>query len=108
MAEVLKRTTCGETTTVVYKTRPKWYVAGQRFMYGAGAVIISSVITYILANIGHWIPTQYEAISTSVLVPFLLYARKYFSEMQEEKLTERDPVCEETPTEDITDQQQDN
>lgn len=106
MAEVLKRVKCGETTTVVYKTRPKWYIAGKRFLFGALAVIISSIITYVLANIGHWIPAQYEPISTGILIPFLLYARKYFSEIQAEKIT--DTECPETQPEDATDPQQDN
>ena len=88
MVAEIKRVACGDTTTVTFKTRPAWYLAGQKFLIGAGAVILSSVITYAAANVVHWLPVQYEPIVTGILIPFLLYIKKYFSVTNEQNKTE--------------------
>lgn len=95
MAEVIKKVTCGDTTTIVYKTRPKWYLAGKRFISGALAVIISSVITYVIANVTNWLPAQYEPIVTGILIPLLLYAKKYISMWQADKVISDSDCAEE-------------
>jgi len=83
----IKRTQCGETTTVVFKTRPAWYLAGQKFLIGSGAVIVSSVIGYVVTHITGWIPSQYQELITTTLIPFLLYARKYLLVLIEQSQT---------------------
>lgn len=84
---IVKRTTCGDTTTVVFKTKPAWYLAGEKFLIGSGAVIVSAIIGYVVTHISGWIPAQYQELVTTVLIPFLLYIRKYLLVIQEESQT---------------------
>ena len=83
----VKRSTCGDTTTVTYKTKPAWYLAGQKFLIGSGAVLASAVIGYVITHIASWIPAQYNDIVTAILIPILLYWRKYFAVQQEQSQT---------------------
>jgi hypothetical protein len=89
----IKRTTCGDTTTVVYKTKPAWYLAGQKFIVGSVAVIISAAIGYVVTHVTSWVPAQYQELVTTVLIPLLLYVKKYISVTQEQSQTvESDPA----------------